>query len=88
MEYKIKPTRGFEKNLRRLTAQEQKLVARKLMLIMGNPFHPSLRTKKVQGFPDLFECSVNMDIRILWRYDGEAIIITLDVGHHSIVDKS
>lgn len=87
IKYKIKPTKTFEKNLKNLTAKEQKTVAKKLMLMMENPFHPSLLTKKVQGFQNLFECSVNMDIRILWRYDGEDIIITLDIGHHSIVDK-
>jgi len=52
-----------------------------------NPYHPSLRTKKIKGFEGLFECSVNIDIRILWRYEGSDIIITLDIGHHSIVDK-
>lgn len=87
MKYKIKPTKTFEKNFKRLTAKEQKIVAKKLMLMMENPFYPLLRTKKVQGFQNLFECSVNMDIRILWRYDGEDIIITLDIGHHSVVDK-
>jgi addiction module RelE/StbE family toxin len=86
MKYKIKPTKAFEKNLKKLTAQEQKLVAKKLMLMMVNPFYPSLRTKKVQGFQGVFECSVNMDIRILWRYDREDIIITLDIGHHSILE--
>lgn len=86
MKYKIKPTKAFEKNLKNLTAKEQKLVAKKLMLMMKDPFYPSLRTKKVQGFQGLFECSVNMDIRILWRYDGEDIIIALDIGHHSILE--
>ena len=28
-----------------------------------------------------------MDIRIFWKYEGADIIITLDIGHHSIVDK-
>lgn len=86
MKYQIKPTKAFEKNLKKLTATEQKLVAKKLMLMMENPFYPSLRTKKVQGFQGLFECSVNMDIRILWRYDVEDIIIILNIGHHSILE--
>ena len=49
---------------------------------MQNPFYPSLRTKKVQGFDNVFEMSVNMDIRILWRYENGVIILLIDIGHH------
>ncbi len=87
MRFSLKPTKSFEKNLRRLTTLEQKMVAKKLELLMGNPFHPSLRTKKVQGFDGLFECSVNMNIRVLWKYEGSNIILMLDVAPHSILDK-
>lgn len=80
--YKLKYTKEFEKNLKSLTRQEQKLVAAKLKLFIQNPFYPSLRTKKVQGLDGIFEMSVNMDIRILWRYENGIIILLLDVGHH------
>ncbi len=49
--------------------------------------HPSLRTKRIQGIKDLFECSVNMDIRIIWYYEGDKLIILVDVGHHDILDQ-
>ena len=87
MKFKIVATKSFEKSLKRLTRTEQKQVAAKLKMLQINPHHPSLRTKKVKGFEGLFECSVNMDIRILWRYKGYEIIITLDIGHHSIIEK-
>ena len=87
MKFKIVFTKTFEKSLKKLTLAEQKQVANKLKILQTSPFHPSLRTKKIKGFDGLFECSVNMDIRILWRYEGTEIIITLDVGHHSVVDK-
>ena len=80
--YKLKYTKEFEKNLKSLTRQEQKLVANKLALLIQNPFYPSLRTKKVQGLDSVFEMSVNMDIRILWKYEDGIIILLLDVGHH------
>lgn len=80
--YKLKYTKEFEKNLKSLTKQEQKLVANKLKLFVQNPFHPSLRTKKVQGLDNVFEMSVNMDIRIVWKYENGIIILLLDVGHH------
>lgn len=80
--YKLKYTKEFEKNLKSLTNQEQKAVFNKLKLLVKNPFYPSLRTKKVQGFDGVFEMSVNMDIRILWKYENGIIILLLDVGHH------
>lgn len=80
--YKIRYTKEFEKSLKTLTKQEQKLVANKLKLLIQNPFYPSLRTKKVQGFDDVFEMSVNMDIRILWKYEEGVIVLLLNVGHH------
>lgn len=65
--YKLKYTKEFEKNLKSLTKNEQKIVFNKLKLLVQDPFYPSLRTKKVQGLGDVFEMSVNMDIRILWN---------------------
>ena len=80
--YKLKYTKDFEKNLKRLSSNEQRSVANKLELMCQNPFYPSLRTKKLQGFDNVFEMSVNMDIRILWRYENGVIILLLDIGHH------
>ena len=83
--YKPEPTKAFTKSLKKLSQNEQKAVARKLLLFAQNPYHPSLRTKKVQSLEDVFECSVNMDIRILWTYKDGKIILMLDVGHHDIL---
>ena len=83
--YKLKYSKTFEKNLKRLSPKEQKAVASKLKILMENPFYPSLRTKKVQGLDNVFEMSVNMDIRILWRYENGIIILLLDVGHHKVI---
>ena len=80
--YRLKYTKEFEKNLKALSVREQKAVMNKLNLLVQNPFYPSLRTKKVQGIYNVFEMSVNMDIRILWKYEDGIIILLLDVGHH------
>ena len=80
--YRLKYTKEFEKDLKKLSSKEQRIVANKLKLLCQNPFYPSLRTKKVQGIENVFEMSVNMDIRILWRYENGIIILLLDIGHH------
>ena len=87
MKFSFVITKSFDKNLRKLSPTEQKQVAQKLKVMQLNPYHPSLRTKKIKGFKDLFECSVNMDIRILWQYKENHIILILDIEHHSIVDN-
>ena len=80
--YKLKYTKEFEKDLKKLSPKEQKAVMVKMKLLVQEPFYPSLRTKKVQGLDNVFEMSVNMDIRILWKYENGVIILLLDVGHH------
>ncbi len=80
--YKLKYTKNFAKSLKKLSVTEQKQTANKLKILMQNPFYPSLRTKKVQGLDNVFEMSVNMDVRILWRYEDDIIILMIDIGHH------
>lgn len=64
MAYEFTFTPRFQKHFKGLTVQEKKQLKNKLELLAENPSHPSLRTKRIQGTTDLFECSVNMDIRI------------------------
>jgi mRNA-degrading endonuclease RelE of RelBE toxin-antitoxin system len=85
MMFSLEPTKSFTKILKKLSQNEQRAVARKLVILSQNPYHPSLRTKKVQSLDDVFECSVNMDIRILWMYKNGRIILLLDIGHHDIL---
>ena len=87
MAYKITFTERFSKHYKTLTDIEKKQIKNKLVILSENPLHPSLRMKKIQGTIDLFECSVNMDIRIIWYYEGLTMIILVDVGHHDILKK-
>lgn len=80
--YKLKYTKEFEKGLKKLSPNEQKQTMAKLKFLQQDPFYPSLRTKKVQGLDNVFEMSVNMDIRILWHYENNVIILLIDIGHH------
>ena len=86
MPYKVTYTERFRKHLKRLNAKEIEQFKRKVRLFAENPFHPSLRTKKMQG-TEVFECSVNMDIRIIWFYESDQLIALLDIGHHDILWK-
>lgn len=87
MPYKFTFTQRFQKHFKQLTSQEKKQLKNILELLAKNPSHPSLRTKRIQGTTDLFERSINMDIRIIWYYENDKIIILLDVGHHDILKQ-
>ena len=86
MAYKITYTKRFLKNFKCLNAAEKAQLKKKLELLMQDPLYPSLRTKRIQGTASLFEFSVNMDVRVIWEYEGDTLILLLDIGHHDILD--
>jgi len=87
MAYQFTFTHRFQKHFKTLTNQEKKQLMRKLELLTETQPHPSLRTKHIQGTDKLYECSVNMDIRIIWYYEDDTMIILVDVGHHDILKQ-
>jgi mRNA-degrading endonuclease RelE of RelBE toxin-antitoxin system len=78
-------TKKFDREMDKLSQADQEKVMSKISVLENNPFYPSLRTKKFHGMPGYFESSVNMDIRILWYFEGGRIILVTDVGHHDLV---
>ena len=80
-------TDRFLKHFHELTDTEKKQFRNKLSLFSQNPLHPSLRVKRIQGTNDLFEFSVNMDIRVIWFYEGDTLVALVDIGHHDILKK-
>lgn len=78
-------TERFQKHFKNLNTNEKKQFKNKLTIFAQNPMHPSLRTKRVQGTKDLFEFSVNMDIRVIWFYEGDVLVALIDIGHHDIL---
>lgn len=87
MTYKITFSKSFKKHYKTLSDVEKKQTKKKLEFFVNDPTHPSLRTKKVQGTDGIWESSINMDIRILWFYEGDELIFLLDIGHHDILNK-
>lgn len=84
--YQLSFNSWFVKRYSKLSNQERKLVDDKLRILSENPWHPSLRVKKIQSTEE-YECSVNMDVRIAFIFDGETIIVLLDVDHHDKLIK-
>lgn len=85
--YKIAYTERFLKSFKKLTPNEQELFQTKMKIFIENNLHPSLRTKRIKGHKDLYESSINMDIRIIWFYENEELIVLVDIGNHDILKK-
>jgi mRNA interferase RelE/StbE len=88
--YDIRYTRGFEKELDKLSPQDRRLVIETVKIMENDPYYQSLRTKKMEGRrknqEDLYESRVNRDIRLIWYFDDEEdrIILMLRIGHHDV----
>ena len=59
MTYRITYSKRFARHYKKLTSVEKKQIKTKVEMLSEKPLHPSLRTKRIQGTDDLFECSVN-----------------------------
>lgn len=87
MSYRLQLEKNFIKKYKKLGAQNQAAIDNKLRILAENPWHPSLRIKRIQGTGE-FEISVNMDIRMAITFEDDRIIILLDVDHHdTLLDR-
>ena len=84
---KITYSERFQKHYKKLSADEKTQFRKKLDVFADNPLHSSLRTKRIKGTDGLFEFSVNMDIRVVWFYEGDSLVALVDIGHHDILKK-
>ena len=85
--YKLTYTQRFKKAFNALSNIEKQQFQKKMEIFVQNILHPSLRTKKLQGQNDLYESSINMDIRIIWYLENEELIVLIDIGHQDILNR-
>lgn len=78
---KINYSSNFKVAVQKLSPEIKKQLKKKLELMLVNPRHPSLRSKKVQGTDNIFEASINMDIRMTWQYTSDGILLR-NIGEH------
>jgi mRNA interferase RelE/StbE len=83
---KLTQTERFIHQFRRLAKGNPRVVTQVektfRYLIAFPPAHPSLRMKRVQGTDAVFECSVNMDLRITFEFVDEHTILLRNINHH------
>jgi len=82
-------TQQFEKSFARLPEDITILFEKKLSLFLQDIFHPSFRTKKIEGFknPSIWESSLTMNYRFTFEMDKEGKIIFRNIGTHAILGR-
>ena len=71
----------FNRAYRKLGGEEQQRVAEAIRRLAADLAHPSLRVKKMQGMPNVWEARASDSLRITFQKDGQLIILR-NVGAH------
>ena len=85
--YDLILSKGFYRELKKLSDVDKETVMEKLLILKENPSHPSFCTHKMWGKIRNFESYINMDIRIIWKFVDDNAILLIDVGHHDVLKK-
>ena len=65
----------FKRAYRKLGREEQRPIAEAIRRFLDDPGHPSLRVKKMQGMPNVWEARASDSLRITFQRDGERVIL-------------
>ena len=81
---KLRVTERFARRYRSLPREIQERVDAQLELLLENPRHPSLRSKKMQGTSRIWELRVTQGYRLTFQIEGEVYELRT-VGTHDIL---
>lgn len=80
----IQRSATFKKQYRKLSAKLQHQFDARLKLFILNPTQPSLRIHPLKGrYLGYWSMNITGDIRALYRYQGQQIVIFALIGSHS-----
>ena len=91
MIYNIQPSPRFDKKFKKLVKKNVEIkskVGKFLHLLASNPKYPSLKSHQINHseFGKVWSSWVHDDLRVLWKHEGEVIVILLlDIGSHDEV---
>jgi len=74
----------FKRNYKKLPKQIQKQFHKQIVLFLENSKHPSLHTKKMEGYSDIWEGRVTRGYRFTFKITGDHYILRR-IGSHDIL---
>ncbi len=83
---KVLHTDSFRKDFQHLPVQIQKQAEKQLSLFLSNPRHPSLHTKKMEGFRNLWEGRITRAYRFTYLIQADTYILRR-IGTHDILKR-
>lgn len=83
---KLDYTKHFVRDFHNLPASIQSRVEKKMEFLAGNPHHPSLNLKKVQGFENIWRIKITAAYRLTLQIE-ETVCILRRVGPHDVLRK-
>lgn len=79
-------TGRFKKDFQRLPTGIQGRVGKALELFLSTPRHPSLRVKKMEGAPDIWELRVSDDYRKTLQFVADGVLLRC-IGAHNVLRR-
>lgn len=86
---KLDYRRTFERDFKKLTAELQELVRKKLDDLLAEPRPPGLRFEKLKGYkrPDIYTIHITGNYKMSFEIEGD-IAILRRVANHDKIDGS
>lgn len=79
-------TRLFDKDYDALSENIKEQADKKLTLMLQNPHHPSLKLKKIRGYPDIWEGRISRSYRFTFQIYGNTYLLRR-IGTHDILRR-
>ena len=83
---KVAFTKPFKKDYQGFPAHIQQKIDEQIVRLLDNPKHPSLRMKKMEGCPSVWEARITGGYRLTFQIDGD-IYLLRRVGTHDILKR-
>jgi len=77
-------SKPFVRDYRKLPKQIQTAVDKQIELLLSNPRHPSLNTKKMNDRRDMWEGRITKSYRFTYRIEGDTYLFRR-VGTHDVL---
>lgn len=78
---KVQTTKPFDEDFKALPEAIKQRAAKQLIILLENPSHPSLGTKKIKGTSAIWEGRVTRDYRFTFQIVGDTYILRR-IGKH------
>ena len=77
-------TNKFKQDYKKLPQPIKEQAIKQLTLFLADPKHPSMHTKKMSGYADIWEGRITRDYRFTFQIDGNTYILRR-IGKHDIL---